>query len=222
MPPYASGVSPTRSIDSRSLSVFVLDDHRVFTDLLVLSLGMHHDLRCVAVAHTVADGLSRAAATDFDVAIIDLQLPDCSGLDAIARLRELRPHARVIVLTAHPRAALAERALAEGAVAFLAKDGALHEILDAVRHADATHPVVASALRAEPGTQVRLTPRELDVLRQLGTGQDAHRVASTLGMSVYTARDHIKSIMFKLDVRSQLDAVVTAGRLGLIDIGLGY
>ena len=201
--------------------VLVIDDHRVFTDLLALGLGLQADLECVAVAHTAHEGLAAAAATDFAVALVDLQLPDASGLDTIGRLRKLRPHARVVVLTAHPRPDLAERALAAGAVGFLGKDAPLARILAAVRTADADHPVLDPALPvARPG--VRLTPREHDVLRQLGLGLDATRAAAALGMSVATARGHIKSLLAKLDVHSQLDAVVSAERLGLISIGSRY
>lgn len=198
--------------------MFVLDDHRVFTDLLRISLDLQPDLCCVAVAHTVADGLGRAATTDFDVALVDVALPDGSGIDAIGRLRELRPHARVVMLTGHPRPAQAARAIAAGAVAFLAKEGALDEILHAIRYADATSPVVTPAAREDRAGGIRLTPREVDVLRGLVDGHDARQVARELGMSVYTARDHIKSIMAKLGTHTQLDAVVTAGRLGLVDL----
>lgn len=200
-------------------TVLVVDDHRVFTDLLTLTLDMQPDLRCAAVAHTVAEGLAVAAATAFDVAIVDLQLPDGSGLDAIGPLLALHPRARVVVLTAHPRAALAERALAAGAVAFLAKNGALADILAAVRGADADHPMVCAGLRPDPAADFRLTPREHDVLRELGRGSDAARIAAALGISTYTTRDHIKSILAKLSAHSQLEAVVLAGRLGLIELG---
>jgi DNA-binding NarL/FixJ family response regulator len=218
-PPHSPhGAGP----DAPPLPVLLLDDHRVFTDLLELSLGMQPDLHCVAVAHTAAQGLAKAAAVDFAVAMVDLQLPDADGLDVIARLRVLRPAARIVVLTAHPRADLAERALAAGAVAFLAKDAALAQILAAVRTADAQHRMVDATLRRSPADGVGLTHREHDVLRHLGRGLHAGRIAAELDISLHTARDHIKAVMAKLDVHSQLDAVVSAQRLGLITIGSRY
>jgi DNA-binding NarL/FixJ family response regulator len=203
------------------IPVLLLDDHRVFTDLLELSLGLQPDLHCVAVAHTAREGLAKAAAVDFAVAVVDLQLPDAGGLDLIPRLRELRPDARIVVLTAHPRADLADRALAAGAVAFLGKDAALATILAAVRSADAARPVV-EAEACRPAPRIGLTHREYDVLRQLGQGLDASRIATTLGISLHTTRDHIKSVMAKLGVHSQLGAVVSAERLGLISLGSRY
>ncbi|WP_344418648.1 response regulator transcription factor [Pseudonocardia ailaonensis] len=209
----------TPPTDAARLPVLLLDDHRVFTDLLAMSLGMQPDLACVAVAHSAREGLARAAAVDFAVAVIDLQLPDGGGLDLIPLLRALRPAARIVVLTAHPRPDLAERALGAGAVAFLGKDAPLTRILDAVRHADAANPVVEAGAR--PGG-VELTHRELDVLRELGQGRDATRIAAALGISVHTARDHIKALMAKLGVHTQLDAVVSAERRGLITLGARY
>lgn len=215
------GVQPPMVVEQQ-WSVLMLDDHRVFTDMLQLTLDLQPDMRCVGVAHTVADGLALAAAVEFDVAIVDLQLPGAGGLDAIAPLLALRPDARVVVLTAHPKAALAQRALALGAAAFLAKDGTLTEILTAVRGADAARPTVCAPLRTDPPVRFTLTPREWDVLRGLSAGLDAPRIAGSLGISTYTTRDHIKSILAKLDVHSQLDAVVTAGRLGLIEVGAPF
>ncbi|ODU00532.1 MAG: hypothetical protein ABS81_23325 [Pseudonocardia sp. SCN 72-86] len=185
-------------------SVLVLDDHRVFTDMLSLTLGMQPDLRCVAVAHTLADAFRLAATTEFDVAIVDRQLPDGDGLTFLPWLRTLRPHVRTVVLTAHPRADAAERALAEGAVAFLPKDGTLSEILDAVRGGA---PVVVHP---------HLTAREKQVLDALARGLDAHRIAADLGISLHTTRDHIKVLLGKLDAHTQLEAVVVAHRLGVV------
>jgi len=211
---------PAAGLHAAQLRVLLVDDHRVFTDSLRLTLDMQDDIRCVAVAHSVAEATAVGRRTEFDVAIVDLQLPDGGGLQAIGRLRDARPGARVLVLTAHPRADLAARALDLGAAAFLSKDGALTEILTAIRHADPARPLVCAAARHDPAARFRLTLREWDVLREMGVGRDASQTASVLGISVHTTRDHIKAIMGKMGVQTQLDAVVTAGRFGLIDIGL--
>ena len=200
---------------ARQTPVLLVDDHRVFTDSLEIALGLQPDLCCVAVAHTAREGLVRAAVTDFTVAVVDLQLPDSGGLDLIPQLLAVRPEARIVVLTAHPRPDLAGRAVAAGAVAFLGKDTALAHILDALRNARRDRPVLGVVPRP---SGVELTHRELDVLRELGQGRDATRIAAALDISVYTARDHIKSVMAKLGVHSQLDAVVSAVRLGLITL----
>lgn len=202
--------------------VLVLDDHRVFADSLALSLDLQPGLRCAGTAHTAHEGLAKAAAIAFAAAVVDLQLPDADGLDIVGRLHVLRPAARIVVLTAHPRADLARRALAAGAVGFLSKDAPLTRIVAALRSATAEHPVIDPQVRACAADRIGLTPRELDVLRQLGQGRDANRAATELGMSLSTARGHIKALMAKLGVHTQLDAVVSAMRLGLITIGSRY
>jgi DNA-binding NarL/FixJ family response regulator len=180
--------------------VFLVDDHRVFTDLLALGLDASPDLRCCGVAHSIAE--ARAARPAYDVAVVDLQLPDGSGLDLVEDL------APVLLLTAHPHAVRAS-------VSVLGKDAPLVEILAAIRTVAAGGVVTPASDRPAP----HFTPRELDVLVELGRGRDAARIATALGLSVHTVRDHIRALMAKLGVHSQLDAVVTAGRLGLIAVG---
>lgn len=204
-----------------SVPLLLLDDHRVFTDVLRMTLDRQPDLHCVAVAHSAHEGLARASTVEFDVAIVDLDLPDSRGVDVIAALCALRPSARIVVLTAHARPDLAERALAAGAVAFLGKGATLDRILDAVRTATGDDPFVETE-QPRLADGVDLTLREHDVLRQLGIGHDANRIADELGISVHTTRGHIKAVMAKLGARSQLGAVVTAGRLGLITVGSRY
>jgi DNA-binding NarL/FixJ family response regulator len=198
-----------------TLDVVVIDDHRVFTDLLALAIDGQPDLRCVAVANTVQDGLAKAAVYPFDVAVVDLQLPDGGGLSVIARLREIRPTARIVVLTGYPRADLMRQSLERGADAFLAKDGALPQILAGIRGGPAADRLPASG--DEPA--IDLTPREHEVLACMAGGLDARLIAHELGLSLHTVRDYIKALLAKLDAHSQLDAVVTADRLGLVSVG---
>jgi two-component system response regulator DesR len=201
------------------MAVLVVDDHRVFTDALRTSLGRQHDVAAVVVAHSVREALAHARRTQLDAAIVDLDLPDGSGLDVVSSLRALRPVARTIVLTAHARFDLAERALAAGAAAFLAKEGTLDRVLAALRAPAPTAPVVDAAVA--PG-RVELTPRECDVLRLLGQGREPARIAAELKLSLHTVRGHVKTLMAKLDAHSQLEAVVAAHRRGLISVGSRY
>ncbi|MCO1654579.1 response regulator [Pseudonocardia humida] len=197
-------------------AVLLVDDHRVFADALAIGVAAQPDLTCAAVAYTAAAARAAlaGAAIDaaIDVALVDLDLPDDSGMRLVEEFAARRP---VIVLTAHPRLDLARRAAAAGAAGFLAKDAPLPEILAAVRAA-----LAGSAVRSwETDTDVHLTARELEVLSGLGRGRDATRIAADLGISVHTTRDHIRALLAKLGVHSQLDAVVTADRLRLIAVG---
>jgi len=195
--------------------ILLIDDHRVFTDLLAFALDAEPDLCCVAVANSAQEGLAKAAAYAFDAAIVDLELPDGGGLGVIAKLRVLRPSAKLIVLTGHARPGLAELADRAGADAFLPKDDPLRAVLAVVRD---TAPAPTSP-GAPPPSGPRLTAREHDVLTQLAAGADARQIAQGLGLSVHTVRDHLKAIRKKFGVHSQLDVVIEAGRLGMVGLG---
>lgn len=195
--------------------MLVVDDHRVFSDLFSLALDATADLACAGRATSIADGVSRAAAEDPDVVVLDVHLPDGDGVAAIRAFREVSERARIVVLTAHPRSDLAREALAAGAVAFLAKDGRLDDLLRAVRTADRRHPVVAEGMR-DDGT-IALTAREREVLRLLAGGTGVSGIAATLSLSVHTVRDHVKSIRAKLGAPSQLDAITRALAIGLLE-----
>jgi two-component system response regulator DesR len=202
----------------RQRGVLLIDDHRVFTDVLAFALDAQPDLRCVAVAHSVREGLAKAGVYDFDVAIVDLNLPGGGGIAVLSELRGLRPHALLIVLTAHPRADLAAAAFRAGAQAFLAKDDALHAVLDVIRGSRRGLRGAVPA-RPRPAAGPQLTPREHEVLAMLASGADARRIARDLRLSLHTVRDYIKAILAKLGVHSQHAAVAAATELGLVTAG---
>lgn len=201
--------------------VLVIDDHRVFADALARAIDAEEDLRCVATARSVAEGLAKASAYDFDAAIIDVRLADGSGLTLLERLRARRPSARLIVLTGHPSSAAAARARACGASAFLAKDGELRDVLSAIRGRGPAGRRPGSGADAQFASAEGpyLTPREQQVLWLMADGCDARAIARALNLSVHTVRDYIKAVLAKFGARSQLDAVVAAARLGVVALG---
>ncbi|GAA2230904.1 response regulator transcription factor [Promicromonospora sukumoe] len=202
--------------------VLVVDDHRVVADLIAAAVDAAPDLECVGVADDAPRALALAEATRPDVVLLDVQLPTADGIAVLGQLRLLDPTARVILLTAHPRPDLERAALQAGASGFLAKHGRLSQVLDAVRHASPTRPARDPDLHRHSGAAAdrrRLTPRELEVLAMLGDGLDARAIATGLGLSIHTARDHIKALLAKLDARTQLEAVATARREDLIRVG---
>lgn len=199
---------------TRELGVLVIDDHRVFTELLAFALDRSPSTYCAAIATSIREGLAKTAAYRPEVVVLDARMPDGNGLDAIPVLLATHPDARVVLLTAHPRADLADQAIAAGASAFLAKDDPLDLLLDAVLHATRAQPVVSKSMPVQ--ASVRLTPRERDVLTLMAQGHDAARIADLLGLSRHTVRDHIKAVLASLDARSQLDAVTRAIGLGLV------
>ena len=205
------------------MRVVVVDDHRTFADLLALALDAEPDLECVGTAHSVAHGRAMVEALSPDLVLMDVQLGDGDGLAATAQLTAAYPQLRVVVLTAFVNSALMRRAVDAGACALLPKDGALQDMLRAVRSAQRDgfqiHPgLLLELVRTEkhsltPG----LTARENQVLQLLAVAQDTRRISRELGISVSTCRGYVKALLAKLGAHSQLEAVVIAQRHGLLD-----
>ncbi|ALJ21028.1 response regulator transcription factor [Microbacterium sp. No. 7] len=191
-----------------STPVLIVDDHRTFVDLMKMGIDAQDDLHCAGVAHSLREATRIAAAVPYEAAIVDLSLPDGTGAEVVAVLREAAPDARLVVLTAHPRSDVARRASAAGAHAVLPKNGRLADVLKAVR-ARGVAPVAPSAGET-------LTPREREVLSLLADGQDAQAIATLLGLSLHTVRDHVKGLLAGLGAKTQLEAVVLAARAGIV------
>lgn len=194
-----------------AVRVLLVDDHRSFTDLLALGLSGEDDIEVTGVAHDTAGARAALAARRADVVVLDVRLPG-GGLSLLADVAAAG--ARALVVTAHPRPGPARAARAAGAAGFLGKEVPLAGLLAAVRTVAAGGTVGGRA--ADDRTVPHLTPRELDVLGALARGRDAARVATELGLSLHTVRDHVRAVLGKLGARSQLEAVVTAERLGLV------
>jgi DNA-binding NarL/FixJ family response regulator len=214
-----------------TIRVLVVDDHQTVADLLAVALRYETDIECVGRAATATEGIALVEHYEPDVVLMDLSLPDMDGLQATAIITAAHPAMRVILLTAATDPRLVAQAAGAGACAFVPKSAGLEVLLDAIRGARhgamVVDPTVLTALaelatrpaRRDQQRQVgSLTGREQDVLGLLGTGLDVRRVAQRLGISQNTCRGHVKSVLAKLGCHSQLEAVVVATRLGLLDL----
>lgn len=201
---------------TRTAEVLLVDDHDVFVESLAFVLGADDRFGEARVARSVAHARELLADPGLvvDVAVVDVALPDGDGTDLVGPLLEARPGVRVLVLTAHPRPEVVARARRAGAVGVLPKGTGLQVLLDAIAGEADDLPWAS----AEPVAESPLTAREVEVVRHLARGHDARGIARELGLSAYTVRDHIKSVLLKLEVHSQLDAVLAAHRAGLVDL----
>lgn len=200
---------------TRTVEVLLVDDHDVFVESLAFVLGADDRFGEARVARSLEQARELLAGPELgvDVAVVDVALPDGDGTELVGPLLEARPGARVLVLTAHPRPEVVARARRAGAVGVLPKGTGLQVLLDAIAGEAEGLPWAA----AEPA-ESPLTAREVEVVRHLARGHDARGIARELGLSAYTVRDHIKSVLLKLEVHSQLDAVLAAHRAGLVDL----
>ncbi len=218
-------VRPARSVEK--MRIVVVDDHRMFAQLLAITLGDQPDMECVGIANDVATALSMVTALRPDLVLMDARLQDGDGVAATAELVATNPGLRVAVLSGFIDTALMRRAAEAGACALHPKDGDLEEILSAVRRARAGTFVVQPQLLRSLVAQSRdaqplhppLTEREHAVLQFLAAGLDASVIARELGISVNTCRGYVKNLLTKLGAHSQLEAVVFALRTGLVGVG---
>jgi DNA-binding NarL/FixJ family response regulator len=207
--------------------VVIVDDHQTLVDLLRLALSAETDIDVVGTAGTAGDGLRLVEQTRPDLVLMDFGLPDKDGVTTAAEVLRRQPATRVVMLTATHDGSLISRAAAAGVCGFVAKTGAFGEVLSAIRTARSGSMVIDPTVLARLVPSQRkpaetesdrmvaplLTPR---VLGLLGAGMDARAIARTLSISLHTCRGYVKSVLAKLDCHSQLEAVVAAGRLGLL------
>lgn len=217
------GAVPRVGVLGEGIRVMVVDDHQAVASAMALAIGTQEGLVCVGSAHTAAEARARVADLQPDVVVMDVNLGDGDGIDVAAELIREDPGLRVVVLTADMDQMLLRRAVDVGACALLLKDGTLGDLFDALRGSgDDGFTVQPRALRdllrrpPTSGSYTPLTTREAEVLRLLSEGQNIATISGRLGITRLTCRGYVKNLMAKLHSHSQLEAVVTARRFGLI------
>ena len=209
-------------------TVLLVDDHPLFLDGVRAALSAESDLQVVGEAHDIAGALKQAATHHPDVVLMDLNLPDGSGVDATRELLHRHPAARVLVITMSDTDDAVIAAMRAGARGYVVKGTGRQELLHAIRTVAGGgavfSPAVAdrlgswfSGLAAYPGRELfpELTDREREVLELLARGYDNPRISRTLVLSDKTVRNHVSTILAKLDADDRADAVMRARRAGL-------
>ncbi|MFE9312628.1 response regulator [Streptomyces sp. NPDC006706] len=201
---------------AKIIRLLLAEDQQMMRGALALLLGMEDDMEVVAQV-SAGDAIVDAALTHRpDVALLDVDLPGMSGLDAAAELREQAPGCRVLILTTFGRPGYLRRAMEAGAGGFLVKDGPVEELAAAIRRVLAGETVVdpvlaAAALSAGPSP---LTVRECDVLRASADGATVADVAAKLHLSESTVRNYLSAAIGKTGTRNRTEAVREARRQG--------
>ena len=205
--------------------VLVVDDHRMFTELLAHLLDGYDDIELVGVAATADEALAFAASDLPDVAVIDYRLPGEDGAKVAARFKAAHPSVKLVMLTGFDDDEVLRSAITAGCSGFVTKDRAAEDLVSAVRAVrsgapaldpDAVNRLVVSPPPERRGALRSLTSRELDVLELLVEGISTRGIAERLFVSVNTARNHVQRVLAKLGVHSRLEAVALATREGLI------
>ncbi|MFB4313209.1 response regulator [Actinomadura sp. 21ATH] len=210
------------------MKVLVCDDHAVFADSLSLVLAdAGHAV--VGVAYSPAEALPLLRADPPDVCLIDLRFPAGTALDWMPRLRAAAPEARFVVLTGFLEQRVLDAGLAAGVHGFAHKGQQAGDVLAVLRRVEAGEIVADRAARrggdrahGRAGQVARfLTPREREVLTRLARGESTQALAKAMGVTRSTARSHVQSVLSKLGVHSQREAVIEAARHGLVSVETG-
>lgn len=205
--------------------VLVVDDHRIFVQLLTTALSAEQDLEPVGVAHDTVEALGQARELRPDLVVMDVRLGDGDGIAVARELAEELPETKVIVLTAFADAGLVRRAADAGACALLAKDGDLEVLLAALRTAGRGDFTVSAALPHLPEQRdarlalAGLSPDGGMLLRLLAAGFDTEGVARELSVSRSEAQHRIDRVVGALHASGPADAVAAAVRRGLFRVG---
>ena len=203
------------------IKVLAVDDHPLLREGIAAVLEGQQDMVLVAVATNGREAIESFRAHRPDVTLMDLQMPEMSGIDAIIAIRSEFPHAHIVVLTTYSGDAQAVRAFQAGASGYLLKGTLRKELLDTIRTVHAGRrripPEIAVEI-AQHHTDDALTQREVEVLRRVAAGNSNKIVAAELAISEETVKAHMRSILAKLAANDRTHAVTIALKRGIIDI----
>jgi len=203
------------------IRVFSVDDHPLLHEGLAIVIKNQPDLLLVAEASNGRDAIQRFREHQPDVTLMDLRLPDMSGIDAMIAIRSEFPEARIIMLTTFAGDVEIERALHAGARAYVLKSMPPKELVEIIRQVHAGKkriPAEIAAHLAEHYSDEALTGREVEVLGQVAGGNRNRDIAEKLFITDETVKVHVKHIMEKLGAADRTQAVAIAVRRGIIQL----
>ena len=217
-------------------TVLIIDDHPLFREGLKSIIGKNARFQVVAEAGSVREGLSLAKRHRPDLALVDISLPDGSGIDLTRDLRTLLPETRILVISMHSKIEYIAEAFQAGATGYVVKESASERLLKGLEYIargdyfldSSVSREVVKRLMESPAKEAKitdaaystLTPREQEVMRHLAEGLSRKEIGEKLFISPKTVENHRSNIMNKLDLHSTMDLIRYAARLGLIDVDL--
>jgi len=208
------------------LRVLIADDHPLFLFAVAHALKLQPQLALAGQAQTGREAIRLALETQPDLAVLDVQMPDVSGLDVLRRMTRAGLRTRVLFLSGQLSDAIAYELVAAGASGVLSKDATPEQIADALMRVAAGEKVLSPGVQAALAREVRerghreqaqLSPREHQVLGFLAAGLSAPQIAGELHLSPSTVKTHLKRLYERLEVSDRAAAVAEGMRRGLIE-----
>ncbi len=208
--------------------IFLVDDHAVLREAIAEMLAAEEDMIVVGQAVSGKEALCRLAAAKPDVVMLDVKMPDGSGLEILADARRLVPQARILLFTMYENPAYVNAAVRAGARGYVLKSVGREDLLEAIRRVatgrDFLHPEVVGSLFRRAALEAKLRPgfggltvRDLQTLERLADGRSNKEIAFEFGISDETVKSHLKRLFDKLGVSDRTAAVALALRQNLID-----
>lgn len=203
-----------------TISVLIVDDHPLLREGIAAAISGQPDMNMAGEAGSGKGAIECFRRTIPEITLMDLRMPDMSGIEAIRAIRADFPQARIIVLTTYNQNAQAKAALQAGARAYLLKSVPRSELLQTIRRVHSGHRHVPAEIAVELAANVSgdaLSPRELDVLHQIAEGLPNRAIGQAMTISEETVKSHVRNILSKLGVASRTHAVTAALKRGIID-----
>jgi two-component system NarL family response regulator len=214
------------------IRVVVVDDQELFRRGLAMLLGTETGVAVVGQASDGDEGATVAANTAPDVVLLDVRMPRRSGIEACRAIKETVPAAKIVMLTVSDEEADLYEAVKSGASGYLLKDSSIEEVAQAIRVVNEGQSLISPSMAVklidefkqmskperEQGPALRLTERELEVLRLVAKGLNNREVAKELFISENTVKNHVRNILEKLQLHSRMEAVMYAMREKLLDL----
>jgi two-component system NarL family response regulator len=212
--------------------VLVVDDQELFRRGLTMLLGIEPGIEVVGEASDGVEGTELAISTAPDVVLLDVRMPKQGGIDACVAIKEAAPATKIIMLTVSDEEADLYEAVKSGASGYLLKDSSIEEVAQGIRVVAEGQSLISPSMAAKlidefktmskpersQGPALKLTERELEVLRLVAKGLSNRDVASRLAISENTVKNHVRNMLEKLQLHSRMEAVMYAVREKLVDL----
>jgi DNA-binding NarL/FixJ family response regulator len=213
--------SGAMSDDTKKIRIMTVDDHPVLRQGIAALIADEPDMSLVAEATNGREAIQQFRGHRPDVTLMDLQMPEMNGLDAMIAIRGEFPEARIIVLTTYTGDVQARRAIQAGARAYLLKNSLHKELLDTIRavHAGRKNlsPEVSFEL-AEHAAEDALSPLEVRVLRLIAEGNSNKEIAALLSVTEDSVKGHVRNILSKLNANDRTHAAMIGLKRGIIEL----
>jgi len=203
------------------MRILVVDDHPVFREGVSALVSGESDMSIVAQASNGREAIQQFRTHQPDITLMDLQLPEMNGLDALSAIRGEFPEARIIVLTTYAGDMQVLRAIKAGARAYLLKDTLHKELVDTIRAVHAGKKYISSEASfelAEHASDDVLTPAEVRVLRLIAEGNANKEIAAQLSVSEDTVKSQVRNILSKLGAKDRTHAAMIGLKRGIIEL----